>query len=216
MEVNILNKLFLICGKRESGKSQLLRYIISNNLSKFKAVFLFCPTERINNFYKGLIKEHNIFDEYNEMWIEDLMNKMIEANAGKKDNDASHVLLILDDCGSDTQFSKSKTFKQIATRGRHLKISVIMTAQYLYQLPPIARSNCDYIACGQMNRQALEILTQEFWMGTISKKDFVCMFHNCTNDYKFLLINNNTAKDNSDVDEIYGILSVPKNEIKKI
>ena len=69
MEVNILNKLFLICGKRESGKSQLLRYIISNNLSKFKAVFLFCPTERINNFYKGLIKEHNILDEYNEMWI---------------------------------------------------------------------------------------------------------------------------------------------------
>lgn len=208
--LNTKNKLFLIAGKRGSGKSHLLRYIISQEKHKYKAIFLFCPTEKVNSFYDGIINSKNIFDEYDEEWIEKFMKQMADLNSGKSEANASHVLLVLDDCGSDTNFAKSKTFKQIATRGRHLKISVIMTAQYLYQFPPVARSNCDYIAVGQMNRQALEILAQEFQHGNIIKKDFIKMYYNSTNDYNFLLINNNTAKNNNDVNEIYGIISCPK------
>ena len=208
--LNTKNKLFLISGKRGSGKSHLLRYIIAQEKHKYKAIFLFCPTEKVNNFYDGLISHKNIFDAYDEEWIEKFMKQMADLNARKNEADASHVLLVLDDCGSDTNFRKSKTFTQIATRGRHLKISVIMTSQYLYQFPPVARSNCDFIAVGQMNRQALDILANEFQHGNIAKKDFIKMYYNSTNDYNFLLINNNTAKNNNDVNEIYGIISVPK------
>jgi hypothetical protein len=74
--------------------------------------------------------------------------------------------------------------------------------------------NCDFIAVGQLNTQGIEILTKEFLMGEITKKDFLKMYYDSTNNYKFLLINNNSSSDNSNLDEIYGTLKVPEKYIK--
>jgi hypothetical protein len=52
-------------------------------------------------------------------------------------------------------------------------------------------------------------------MGDITKKEFLKMYYNSTNDYKFLLINNNSSSDNSALDEIYGVLKCPIEYIKK-
>ncbi len=214
MDFDILNKTVCLCAKRNSGKSQLMRYIIMKSKHQFKKIFVICPTEQINHFYQGLIKDENIFDCYNEQWVENLMQRMAKENDGKTDKEASHVLLILDDCCSDTNFHQSKTLKQLFTKGRHYKISLMITAQYPYHIPPICRVNCDFIAVGQLNTQGIEILTKEFLMGEITKKDFLKMYYDSTNNYKFLLINNNSSSDNSNLDEIYGTLKVPEKYIK--
>jgi hypothetical protein len=104
------------------------------------------------------------------------MDKLSIENEGKTDKEASHVLLVLDDVCSDTDFHHSKTFKQIFTKGRHFKITLIITAQYPYHIPPIARVNCDWFLCGQINTQGLEILCTEFIAGNITKQDFIKMF----------------------------------------
>ena len=140
---------------------------------------------------------------------------MTEINSNKSDEQASHVLLILDDCCSDTNFHQSKSFKKLCTQGRHIKISVIITCQYIYQVPPVARNNSDFILCSQMNTQGLDLLTSEFLMGNISKKDFIQMYYKNTADFGFLIINNNCASSNDNLDEIYGNLKVPENFIKK-
>ena len=214
MNFDIKNKTVVLCAKRNSGKSQLMRYIILKSKHYFKKIFVICPTEQINHFYQGLIKDENIFDAYNEQWVENLMKRMAKENDGKTDKEASHVLLILDDCCSDTNFHQSKTLKQLFTKGRHYKISLMITSQYPYHVPPICRVNCDYIAVGQLNTQGIEILTKEFLMGNITKKDFLKMYYNSTNNYKFLLINNNSSSDNSNMQEIYGTLKVPPEYIK--
>ena len=215
MEFNIKNKTIILCGKRCSGKSQLMRYILIKSKHQFKKVFVICPTEQINHFYKGLIKDENIFDSYNEQWVENLMKRMGSENDGKTDKEASHVLLILDDCCSDSNFHQSKTLKQLFTKGRHYKITIVILCQYPYHIPPICRVNCDFIAVGQLNTQGIEILTKEFLMGEITRKDFLKMYYDSTNNYKFLLINNNSSSDNSNLDEIYGTLKVPEKYIKK-
>ena len=51
-------------------------------------------------------------------------------------------------------------------------------------------------------------------MGEITRKDFLKMYYDSTNNYKFLLINNNSSSDNSNLDEIYGTLKVPEQYIK--
>ena len=214
MDFNIKNKTVILCGKRCSGKSQLMRYILIKSKHQFKKVFVICPTEQINHFYKGLIKDENIFDSYNEQWVENLMKRMGSENDGKTDKEASHVLLILDDCCSDSNFHQSKTLKQLFTKGRHYKITIVILCQYPYHIPPICRVNCDFIAVGQLNTQGIEILTKEFLMGEITKKDFLKMYYDSTNNYKFLLINNNSSSDNSNLDEIYGTLKVPEKYIK--
>ena len=215
MDFDIVNKTICLCAKRNSGKSQLMRYIIMMSKHQFKKIFVICPTEQINRFYQGLVDEKNIFESYNEEWIQKLMKELSKANDGKKDSDASHILLILDDCCSDTNFHQSKTFKQLFTKGRHYKISLMITAQYPYHIPPICRVNCDYICVGKLNTQGIEILTKEFLMGDITKKEFLKMYYNSTNDYKFLLINNNSSSDNSNMDEIYGVIKCPAEYIKK-
>ena len=215
MEFTLKNKIVSLIGKRNSGKSQMLRYLVSQQRHLFKSIFVMCPTEEVNHFYSDLVKKENIFPEYKEDWTNQLISKMTRENSGKNDQNASHVLLILDDCCSDTNFHQSKSFKKLCTRGRHIKISVIITCQYIYQVPPVGRNNSDFILCSQMNTQGLDLLTSEFLFGNINKKQFIEMYLRNTSNFGFFIINNNCAKNNDDLDEIYGCLRVPSNFIKK-
>ena len=214
MEFSIQNKIICFCAKRNSGKSQLLRYLVTCSKNRFSKIFAICPTESVNHFYSDLIPASNIFPQYKEEWVESLISKMTEINSGKNDKEAKHILLILDDCCSDSNFHQSKTLKKLATRGRHIKIAVMITCQYIYQIPPVIRNNCDYIYVGQMNQQGLKLLTDEFLMGNIDKKESVDLYHNNTNDYNFLVINNNSTTDNNDIKQIYGRIKTPDNFIK--
>ena len=65
-----------------------------------------------------------------------------------------------------------------------------------------------------MNQQGLKLLTDEFLMGNIEKKQFVDLYHSNTNDYNFLVINNNSTTDNNDIGNIYGRIKCPSNHIK--
>ena len=215
MEFSLVNKTVCLCAKRNSGKSQLLKYLVLLQRPYFKAIYCICPTEEINGFYSDIIKKENIFPKYNEDWVDKLMTEMAKVNANKSDEQASHILLILDDVCSDTNFHQSPSFKKLFTRGRHLKIAIIITAQYPYHIPPISRSNCDFILASQLNRQGIEILTSEYLMGDITKQEFIKMYNYNTQDYGFFLINNNCAKNNSDLDEVYGSIRVPAKFIKK-
>jgi hypothetical protein len=98
---------------KNSGKSQLLRYMILKNKKKFSTMFLVCPTEKITKFYYDIFKKENVFETYSDNWIKQLMDKMAKANEGKTDKESKHILLVLDDVCSDTDFHHSKTFKQI-------------------------------------------------------------------------------------------------------
>jgi hypothetical protein len=56
---------------------------------------------------------------------------------------------------------------------------------------------------GQMNKQSIDLLVSEFISGEITKEDFIKMYNRCTKDYNFLVINNNSVKDD-DLNSIYG------------
>ena len=161
MNFSIVDKRVLVLGKTNSGKSVLIKYLLNHFQHEFKKVFVICPTEKINSFYSNLVPEENIFSEYDDNWIITLIKKMTELKSkdkGSKDK----ILLILDDIGSDAVLSKMMGFKMLCVRGRHVNISVMISAQYLYQLPPIARANMCYIVVGQSNQQSSQLLADEF------------------------------------------------------
>ena len=214
MNFELKDKAMLLAAKRGSGKSELLKYIVNMFRSDFKKIFVICPSEAVNKFFSTFIAKEDIFHKYEESWCLKLMDKMEKLNKDKPKDQLHRLLLILDDCSSDVKFSQSDSIKRIFTRGRHCGLALIVTAQYLYQLPPVCRGNCDFVAVSQMNRQGLEILTSEYLMGNISKVDFMKMYYRNTSDYGFLLISNNSANDNDNLDEIYGKIKVPANLIK--
>jgi hypothetical protein len=59
-----------------------------------------------------------------------------------------------------------------------------------------------------MNKQSVDLLMSEFISGDISKEEFIKMFNRCTRDYNFLVINNNSVKDD-DLNSIYGCVKAP-------
>lgn len=65
-EIDIKNKLINLISKRNSGKSYLLRYLVKNQKNDFEKIFIICPTDTINNFYKSITKEECIFSEHDE------------------------------------------------------------------------------------------------------------------------------------------------------
>ena len=208
VEISLLNSTISVVAKRNSGKSILVRYLINKQKHLFSKIFVICPTEKINPFYNTITQEDCIFDEWNENWVEELINSLTKINTHQPLSQRKNVLLILDDCMSDINYNGSRCMKQIYTRGRHFNLSIIATCQYLNSLPKICRSNCDLIITGQMNLSSIEMLSNEY-CSNLEKKEFISLFNRTTKDYGFLVINNNSVKENADLNSIYGQIKTP-------
>jgi len=203
----IVNKIVLLCAKRNSGKSELLKKLVEDEKESFSKIFVICPTECVNHFYSksGIVSKENIFESWSEKWANELIRKMTQINNDKPKSEMKQVLLILDDCIADVQFRESPTIKRLCVRSRHIGISLLITTQYLNAISPLQRNNSDFILCGQMNAKSVDILCEEFLSSTMSKKEFLDIYANGTKDYGFILINNNSSKTNSK-DELFGIM----------
>ena len=212
-DFTLVDNIIGLFGKRKSGKSRLLRYLVTCEQDSFKKIFVICPTEQVNKFYSQLVPEDCIFDNYDNDWMNKLINKMTEIKSNNS-KDKSNVLIILDDCVSDTNFHQCSTLNILCTRGRHINISVIITTQYIYAIPPICRNNIDYVFAGQMNKMSVDSMSEQFLLGNIEKKEFIKLFNNATKDYNFFVINCNSVKDNNDLNLIYGIIKTPEKYIK--
>ena len=204
----IINKTTALLAKRNSGKSCLLKYLVEAERHKFNKFFVICPTEKINRFYNDIAEDDCIFDNYNEKWVNKIIDKMTEINSNKTTKERKNILLILDDVVCDHNFHQSPSLKKLFVRGRHINIAIILTFQYLNLIPPVARNNLDCLFVGQMNKQSIDLLVSEFISGDISKEEFIKMYNRCTKDYNFLVINNNSVKDD-DLNSIYGVLKTP-------
>ena len=204
----IVNKTTALLAKRNSGKSCLLKYLVEAERYKFNKIFVICPTEKINRFYNDIVEDDCIFDNYNEKWVNKIIDKMTEINSNKPTKERKNILLILDDVVCDHNFHQSPSLKKLFVRGRHINIAIILTFQYLNLIPPVARNNLDCLFVGQMNKQSIDLLVSEFISGDISKEEFIKMYNRCTKDYNFLVINNNSVKDD-DLNSIYGMIKAP-------
>ena len=212
---SILNKCVSLCAMRGSGKSEMLRYIVMAEQNKFLKIFVNSPTNITNCFYDFIPKE-NIFSEWSNEWVGQLLKILANLNENKKSQKDSpkNVLLILDDCcSSNVKFHYSKTFEKLFTTGRHFFISCIVTSQYITHIPPSARTNCEYILVSNLNKNNVQLLADEYTLGNCTRKEFIQIYKKAIPDHGFLLINNSSTKNNN-IDEIYGVMRVPTDCLK--
>ena len=79
IDFQIVNKTICLCARRNSGKSVLLKYIITKNKHKFDKMFLVCPTEKITKFYGEVFDPKNVYESYSDNWVNALMNKTADS-----------------------------------------------------------------------------------------------------------------------------------------
>ena len=142
------DKVVVLIGKRETGKSFLVKDILYNH-SSIPVGQVISGTEAANQFYGSIVPRIFIHGEYKAEIISNMLKrqkmaieKINQQGAGSID---PRAFLILDDCLYDQTWIKNPDVRSLFMNGRHYKILFILTTQYALGIPPNLRTNIDYV-----------------------------------------------------------------------
>lgn len=137
--------LALIIGKRGSGKSFLMRYL----MYQFKKVpygIVISGSERVNKFYSKFLPSSYIYYEYDSEVVNNVLRKQEQVIEKNGINPGNRMFIILDDCLQDqARIFKQREMKEIFFNGRHYNCSLFLLTQYCISIPPDFRTNIDWV-----------------------------------------------------------------------
>jgi hypothetical protein len=157
--------VLLIVGSPNSGKSHQIRYI-TYCLAKKKRInrcVVISASSDISGDFDWQDEDY-LFDTYSDKLLENIIEI--------QKNNLKPGLLILDDCIGEANFG-SKVFKRLISTYRHLKLSIIISVQYLNSvLPPLFRNCCSFASWFRQDTAvSLKALYDSFGQRGFSKLD---------------------------------------------
>lgn len=161
---------FIMClaGSPRSGKSHLIKYILSSLSGKYDIIHVFTKTA-FNKAYAEFIPERWIHPGYDSRVIQNLLTLSGRAiDQGKK----LRSLLILDDCLDPGAF-RTQIFQDLISYYRHYGISLMMVFQYLQgNAPTSLREICDYACIFKQRSANAKLGSYNAFLNEISKEQF--------------------------------------------
>lgn len=211
----ILGGIIAIIAPTGSGKSILLRDILSKIHTHYDKIYLMCPTAKVQDCY-DYFPDSNIIDHFDEATLERVF---IEQQSSDKKK-MKKPLIILDDIIGEPEYEKSKMLNKIATAGRPLNLTVILISQFYTKIKPLHRGNLRaFIGFDMDSSEELEKFTKTF-MCSISKRTGRFLYKKITMEKKFqccvVLIHKIGCKTHEKVRKYIANYDVPKFKIKKI
>ena len=200
----------VLIGKRETGKSFLVRDILYNH-KDIPIGTIISGTEGANSFYSHMIPSIYIYGEYEPQIIDNVIKRQVLVrNEMKKEvamrgqtNIDPRAFLILDDCLYDASWTKDKNVRSLFMNGRHYNETFIITMQYCMGIPPSLRTNVDFVFILRENLINNRKKLYEQYAGMFPSFDIFCqVMDQCTENYECLVIHNN-AKSNKLEDQVF-------------
>lgn len=138
------------------------------------------------------VKEENN-GKYLVRWNKERISAVIDARA----------FCLLDDCLYDNTWTKDINIKAFFMNGRHKDLLFIITMQYVLGIPPLLRTNIDYVFILRepyvQNRRKIF----ENFAGVFGNFDIFCqVMDQCTENFECLVINTN-SKSNKLEDQVF-------------
>ncbi|KAJ3026390.1 hypothetical protein HK097_006465, partial [Rhizophlyctis rosea] len=163
----------IIYGSRFTGKTVLLAHFIKEfHLPKkaFPGGILILSPSLHDKSWASIRdrKSVTILGKCNNDLLFDLIDAQEKA---LKTGNCKHILLVIDDFA--TQGRGLKALEELATRGRHLKVTCIITAQYSKLLPPTVRHNANGVIMFKMSDSEIDSLGKEGLRCLVDLDDFV-------------------------------------------
>ena len=157
----------------------LIKYFL--NKYDFDIILMISDTARFTKDYDFIDKD--LIFKTDEM--EDKISKILKIQEKNiKNNKLVNILLILDDV---KVHSKSKELINVATLGRHLKITCILSSQYPKQLVSSSiRNNLSYVLINDLGETALKAIYESIHI-KYSFREFQEFVNEHNNDYTFIL-----------------------------
>lgn len=196
--------MIVVIGKKDTGKSFLVRDILFHTQQDFPVGTVISATEIANEFFQNMVPSKLIHDKYSPSIIQNVIKR--QANVKQKRNEdkkvhggASNVdpraFLILDDCLYDAKaWTSEESTRFVFMNGRHIDLMTIITMQYPLGIGPNLRTNVDFIFILRENITRNRRIIYENYAGMFPTFEMFCKFMDqCTENYECLVICNNVS-----------------------
>lgn len=192
------DSVVILIGKRNTGKSWIAKEILYHYRDIPFGVAI-SPTDHVNPFFSKFMPKGLIAKEFEPSIIDRVLQRQekLKEIARKRDTGNSKIdkraFLILDDCLADAKKWKSSTqINTVVLNGRHYNILFLLTLQYAKGVPPVLRTNADFIIltrgfCGENLRN----IYKEFF-GCFDSYAMFKQIMNSLGPYECLILNNLT------------------------
>jgi Cdc6-like AAA superfamily ATPase len=191
----------LILGKRGVGKTvlvnDLLPHLNCENLLVFK------PTESVKPEYNHWNLPSDINKEYCETILESFINKQ-KAFVREHDILPPHACVVFEDCMYDNRCWQHKPMNELYSIGRYLRTKSVMVMQYPLILPPMFRTNIDYVFIFKNSITSVrQRIYDQYCCMFPSFAIFNQVFDDITKEPFTCMVINNTAKSNKLEDQVF-------------
>jgi len=130
--------IIAICAATGSGKTVLLKDILSKIHTNYDKIHVFSRTAKLQESY-DFVPRYMITDDFDEELLTEIWNHQVDTHQQEKP--LEQVLLILDDIIASPSYKKSKMLDEVAYGARHLKITVILLSQNMSSIKSSIRNN---------------------------------------------------------------------------
>jgi hypothetical protein len=192
--------VIVLLGKRFTGKSVLVKNLLSYHTDIPLGVVI-SPTETSNRYYQDFVPGMFIHDEYSPKIIDNVVRRQkaaVKAMQKEKEtfgtsNMDPRGFLILDDCMYDSKWTKDTNMRFLFLNGRHIRVQLLITQQYIMGLPPTMRSNIDFTFILRENSLVNRRKIFDNYAAMFNSFELFCtVMDQCTNNFECLVINNRT------------------------
>ena len=204
------DKVVVFIGKRDTGKSFLIRDLLYHHRN-IPIGTVISGTESANSFYSSIIPPLFIHEEFNPMIIANILKRQ-KTLAQKIQKDLQtrgttsvdpSTFMIMDDCMYDSRWTNDKFVRSLFMNGRHWKILYVIALQYCMGIPPVLRTNIDFVFILRENIVANRKRLYEQFAGMFPDfESFSQIMDQCTENFECLVIDNN-AKSNKLEDQVF-------------
>lgn len=177
----------LIIAKRNSGKSWLVRDLCYHKKDIPLGIAM-SGSEESNRFYGKFIADSFVFPDFRPDKVEAIKERQIQLVKQKK---MTSMFLICDDLMYDKGFLNHPIMRYMFLNGRHLKVWLVCTTQYINDVGPAIRGNIDYVfAFREPSRLTREKLWKNFFSIVPTFDMFCQIMDECTRNYECLVYDN--------------------------
>jgi len=190
----------IFIGRRRTGKSTLVRDLLFHHKTLPLGTVI-SGTEESNDFYKKIVPPLFIHGAYSPVIIQNyvnrqklIMQKIMKEQAEKGQSRIDpRSFLILDDCLYDDTWIRDLNIRYLFLNGRWVKVFFLITMQYPLGVPPILRTNVDYVFILREPYMSNRRRIFENYGSAFPSFEFFCqVMDQCTQNYECLVISNNT------------------------
>jgi hypothetical protein len=203
--IRSVGPVIVLIGRRETGKSVLIKDIMYHHRN-IPVGTVISGTELSNDFFSTIVPKMFIHDEYKTSTIEKVIQRqkmVLEHNKKNQIKQDPRTFTIMDDCLFDDKWSREKIMRMIFMNGRHFRVMLVISMQYPLGVPPVLRTNIDYVFILRENVRKNREKIYDNYAGMFPTFELFCQFMDkCTENYECLVIDNN-VKSNKLEDQVF-------------